>query len=171
MNIITEYPQFFTATNLQWKKLLQPNKYKEMVFDALRFLVTDKRVIVYGFVIMDNHLHLIWQMRAGINSQAVQRGFLKFTAQQIKKDLIKNHPAILAHFKVDAKDRHYQFWERNSLSIELRRDKVFQQKLAYIHYNPVTAGLCNFPEEYHYSSASFYLLNKSEWEFLTHYKD
>jgi len=120
---------------------------------------------------MDNHLHLIWQMQAGINPQAVQRDLLKYTAQQIKQDLIKNHSAILAHFKVDAKDRRYQFWERNSLSIELRRDKVFQQKLAYIHYNPVTAGLCNFPEEYHYSSASFYLLNKSEWEFLTHYKD
>lgn len=44
--------------------------------------------------------------------EAVQRDFLKYTAQRIKKDLQKKHPDVLAYFKVDAKDREYQFWER-----------------------------------------------------------
>lgn len=52
---------------------------------------------------MDNHIHLIWQMMAGIEPDAVQRDFMKYTAQKIKKDLIKNHLAVLAHFKVNAK--------------------------------------------------------------------
>jgi len=47
---ITEYPHFFTATNLEWKKLLIHNKHKNIVIESLRFLVNDKRVIVYGFV-------------------------------------------------------------------------------------------------------------------------
>ena len=34
---ITEYPQFFTATNLEWKKLLKPDKYKDIVISSLRF--------------------------------------------------------------------------------------------------------------------------------------
>ncbi len=76
-------------------------------------------------------------MMAGIEADAVQRDFMKYTAQQIKKDLVKNHPVVLAHFKVVAKNREYQFWERNSLSVELRTAKVFHQKLDYIHYNPV----------------------------------
>ena len=170
-NVITEYPQFFTATNLEWKNLLKEDKYKDIVIDSLRFLVQSKRIILYGFVIMYNHIHLIWQMQAGISPQAVQRDFLKYTAQQIKKDLQKNCSDELVQFEVKAKDRQYQFWERNSLSVELRTGKVFQQKLHYIHFNPVKAGLCNLPEEYRYSSASFYELNKTEWEFLTHYKD
>jgi hypothetical protein len=29
--IITEYPQFVTITNLEWKKLLKPDKYKDIV--------------------------------------------------------------------------------------------------------------------------------------------
>ena len=37
-NIITEYPQFFIATNLEWKKFLKPDKYKDIVMDSLRFL-------------------------------------------------------------------------------------------------------------------------------------
>ena len=51
------YLQFFTATNLWWKKLLQPDKYKQIIIDSLKFLVENKRVKVYGFVIMPNHIH------------------------------------------------------------------------------------------------------------------
>src|SRR6188768_2378551 len=82
---ITEYPHFFTATNLEWKKLLIHDKYKNIVIESLRFLVNDKRVIVYGFVIMDNHIHVIWQLQAGRKRDDVQRDFLKYTAQLIKK--------------------------------------------------------------------------------------
>jgi REP element-mobilizing transposase RayT len=81
----TEYPHFFTATNLEWKTLLQRDKYKDMVIESMRYLVEDRRVIIYGFVIMPNHLHLIWQLRAGRKREDVQRDFLKHTAQEIKK--------------------------------------------------------------------------------------
>ncbi len=74
-NIITEYPEFVTITNLEWKKLLKPVKYKDIVIDSLRFLVNQKRIMLYAFVIMDNHLHLIWQMQAGIKPADVQRDF------------------------------------------------------------------------------------------------
>jgi putative transposase len=59
--IITEWPQYFTATNLKWKKLLQLDKYKDIIVDSLRFLVADKRITLYAFVIMINHIHLIWR--------------------------------------------------------------------------------------------------------------
>ena len=104
-SIITEYPHFFTATNLNWKKLLIHEKYKSIVIDSLRFLVNDKRVIVYGFVIMDNHIHVIWQLQAGRKRDDVQRDFLKYTAQLIKKDMIKNHAEALKGFMVNTKDR------------------------------------------------------------------
>jgi len=38
------------------------------------------------------------------------------------------------------------FWERNALSVELRTEKVFEQKLDYIHDNPVKAGMCLLPK-------------------------
>ena len=169
--IITGWPQYFTATNLEWKKLLQPDKYKDIITDSLRFLVEDKRIILYAFVIMINHIHLIWQMRASIDLEAVQRDFLKFTAGKIKADIRKHHPAVLLHFFVGAKDREYQFWERNPLSIELRTPAVFLQKLNYIHWNPVRAGLCRWPEKYKYSAAMFYETGIDNWGYLTHYRD
>jgi putative transposase len=68
--IITEHPQFFTATILEWKKLLKPEKYKDIILRSLQFPVENKRVKVNGFVIMDNHIHLIWQMMAGTKPEA-----------------------------------------------------------------------------------------------------
>ena len=90
-SIITEYPGFFTATNLEWKKLLQPEKYKEIVISSMKFLVKDKRVKIFSFVIMDNHIHLIWQMLPDNDPEAVQRDFLKYTAQR-KKRFTKKSP-------------------------------------------------------------------------------
>ena len=81
---------------------------------------------------------------------------MKFTAQQIKFQLIKDNPGYLNKFKVDKKDRDFQFWKRNAMSFDLFTEKVFLQKLQYIHNNPVKAGMCKFPEEYKYSSANTY---------------
>jgi REP element-mobilizing transposase RayT len=169
--IITEYPQFFTATCLEWTKLLQPDKYKDLIAASMKFLVEKKRAILYGFVIMINHIHIIWQMHVGIKRSNLQRDFLKFTAQKMKRDLQKNHPIVLSQFLVNAKDRKYQFWERHSLSIDIWSERVLEQKLKYLHENPVTAGLCRFPEEYKYSSALFYKTGIDNWGFLTHYRD
>lgn len=83
------YPQFFTATILWWKKLLKPDKYKQIIVDSLAFLVKDGRVKVYGFVIMLNHIHVVWRIHEDRLREDVQRDFLKYTAQQIKFDLQK----------------------------------------------------------------------------------
>ena len=56
---MTEYPHFFTATILGWKKLLKPGKYKDILIESMQFLATDQRVIIYGFVVMINHIHVI----------------------------------------------------------------------------------------------------------------
>lgn len=171
--MLTEHPQFFTATILNWKHLLKPDKYKDIIMGSLKFLVQQKRIYLYGFVVMPNHLHLIWQMRENIKQSDVQRDFLKYTAQQIKFDLAQNHPAVLEKFRVAVKDRSYQIWEYRPLSVPLWSKAVFEQKLDYIHNNPVQEkwNLADLPENYFYSSARYYLLNKDEWSFITHYAE
>lgn len=92
MHLLNEnYPQFFTATILEWKHLLKQDNYKDIIIGSLKFLVKEKRVKVYGFVIMPNHIHIIWQIQVGHKRENVQRDFLKFTSQTIKYDLIENN--------------------------------------------------------------------------------
>jgi REP element-mobilizing transposase RayT len=166
-----EHVQFFTATILEWKHLLKPDKYKQIILNSLRFLVEQKRVKVYGFVIMINHIHIIWHIQPEHKRENVQRDFLKFTVQQIKADLEKHHPKVLLSFSVNAKDRKYQIWERNPLSIDIWSREVLWQKLRYMHQNPVRAGVCQWAEQYHWSSAMFYHNGIDNFGWLTHVMD
>ena len=165
------YVQFLTATVLEWKRLLQPGKYKQLILDSLKFLVEQGRVKVYGFVIMINHIHIIWHIQPEHKRENVQRDFLKYTAQQIKRDLEIHHPKVLPLFLVNAKDRKYQIWERNALSIDIWSREVLLQKLQYMHLNPVRAGVCKWPEQYYWSSALFYRTGIDNFGWLTHVMD
>jgi REP element-mobilizing transposase RayT len=118
---------------------------------------------------MSNHIHLVWQQMPPTTKTKLQHSFMTYTAQKIKEDLQKNNPTLLETFKVDAKDRIYQIWERNPLTVDLFSPKVFYQKIDYVHYNPVRAGLCLNAEDYYYSSAKFYATGIDEFNMLTHY--
>jgi REP element-mobilizing transposase RayT len=165
------HPEFITVTCLNWKPLLSEKVHKEIVIESLRFMVKEGRVIVSCFVIMQNHFHLIWQVMGDHKREDVQRDFLRFTSQQILKELRNIKSPVMNELLVRAKDRKHQVWEQNSLSIELWNPKVFRQKLNYIHNNPVRAGLCELPEDYEYSSAAFYQWNEGRCDFLNHYED
>jgi putative transposase len=160
------HPQFFTATIYEWNHLLKDDVSKKIITDSLLFLVKNNRVNVYAFVIMSNHLHLIWSIKSPNKLKDVQRDFLKFTAQQLKLYWQKKEPCMIDACKVDHNDRKYMIWKTDSLSVDLYSKHVFNQKLNYIHDNPVKAGLCNLPEEYKYSSAAHYEINQSEWNFI-----
>jgi len=166
-----QYPQFFTATILEWKYLLAKNAFKDIIISSLQFLVKDRRVVLYGFVLMPNHIHLIWQIQDKHERAKVQQSFLKYTAQQMKFELQKTNLPELETYKVKASDREYQFWERNPLSIDLWSRHVFLKRLNYIHKNPTLPQwkLCQYPEDYRYSSAKFYEKGFDEFGILTHY--
>lgn len=118
---------------------------------------------------MSNHIHLVWQATAGNNLADVQTSFKKFTSQQFIKLLAEDDK--LNNYEVNAADRRHHFWKRNSLVVELFTPEVFQQKLNYIHLNPVNAGICCYSEEHEYSSAIFYDKNIDAFDFLEHCMD
>ena len=150
------WPSFFTATIQQWKPLLTECRFKDIIVESLQFLVKENRIVLNAFVIMNNHFHLIWQPLQPYTPTEIQSALLKFTSMRMKAVLEKEDPELLSAFKVNKVDRHYQFWKRESLGIELFTPAVFYQKLDYIHSNPLRAGLCTHVEEYYYSSAKFY---------------
>lgn len=163
------YPQFLTATIIDWKHLLLDNQHKNIIVDSLKFLVTDKRIILNAFVILSNHMHLIWQPTFAYSLSDIQTFLMTHTAKQFKRSLANKDAAALEAYEVNKYDRMYQFWKRESLSIELRTHAVYMQKLEYIHYNPVKASQCIHPEDYYYSSAKFYFNGADDFGMLTHY--
>ncbi|WP_338792942.1 transposase [Bernardetia sp. MNP-M8] len=167
------YPNFFTATILKWLPLLKPDKYKQLIINSLDFLVTQKRAKVYAFVIMPNHIHLIWKILTPYRLSNVKRDFFKFLSNKIKKDLKEFHPDVLPRFESTQNDRKYHFWQRNPLPVFLYSREVLEQKLDYIHHNPVTGKwmLVNSLEQYKWSSFNFYEEETNDFIFLSHYME
>ena len=128
---------FFVATILEWKHVLNKDKYKDVIIESFRFLVSEKRVRIFAFVIMPNHFHTVWKINEDLEKQDFQRDTLKYISQTILRDLKLNNTSLHKELYVGAKDRKYQSWERNPLSVKLLTQKVIEQKINYIHFNPV----------------------------------
>jgi len=113
---------------------------------------------------MTNHIHLI------IGSQkdplaGIMRDLKKFTSSKILKAIEGNiqesrREWLLWMFeragKRNVNNKKYQFWQQHNQPIELNSPEIAQQKLDYLHQNPVEAGFSSEPEEYWYSSARDY---------------
>jgi putative transposase len=92
----SSYIQFFTATILNWNKLLLNDKYKQIIIDSLTFLIKDNRIKLFGFVLMPNHIHLLWRIAQDRKREDVQGDFMKFTSQQMLFDLKNNKSTVLS---------------------------------------------------------------------------
>ena len=166
--------QFFTAVCHEWLRLLETDDAKQIILEALRYRIAVGQIKVCAFVIMPNHIHLIWRVQNGYNLEDVQRDFLKYTAKELKAMLkIKEGELGLEKLFVGLKDRTFQVWKRNSMNIDLVHEWFFKQKFDYLHNNPCQAhwNLAERPEKYKYSSARFYEDGADEFSLLTHYSE
>jgi REP element-mobilizing transposase RayT len=159
---------FFTATVLNWNHLLI-DKYKDFIINTLDFLIKENRIKVFSFVIMPNHIHIIWYMNPLFTKNQIQGSLLRYSSKLILKDLKENNPDFLEYFRVDLKDRTYQIWQRNPLSIEISDDYMFQQKLEYIHNNPISDKwkLSDSTDQYKYSSAKYFESNEDHFKIIS----
>ncbi|MFN3403496.1 MAG: transposase [Cytophagaceae bacterium] len=159
---------FWTATINKWQKLLIDDKYKIVVIDSLNFLSEQGKIDVFAFVIMPNHIHLIWRTNELNGKETSQGSFLKYTAHMFKKILCSENISLLSQYKVDAINKKYEFWQRDPLAIHLYTREVAYQKLDYIHGNPLSDHwkLATDPASYKYSSAKFYQEGIKEYDFL-----
>src|SRR5690606_1155420 len=124
-------------------------------------------MILYGYVIMSNHIHLIVQSKEEKLSDLI-RDFKKYTAKKIL-ELIQNEPEsrrewMLERFKrateSHKRNKNYQFWQYGNHAEEIYSDKFMWSKLDYIHMNPVRTGIVEKASHYIHSSAGIYVNNK-----------
>jgi len=157
-------PHFITPTIVDWIDVFTRQCYRDIVIECLDYCIKNKGMILYGYVIMSNHIHMIVQSEDGKLSDLI-RDFKKFTAKTIL-DKIQNSPEsrrewMLERFKLAAekhtRNKLYQFWQYGNHAEEIYSNKFMWSKLDYIHLNPVRAGYVNRASEYVYSSASNYI--------------
>lgn len=164
---------FWTNTIKDWNNLLVPDAYKRLITSTLFELTCKKLIKIYGFVIMPNHLHFIWEMLAMNGKEMPNASFNKTIGHLLIKDLKLNDDYKLPLYQVNEPGRQFRVWKRDPLAVLMNSKNKFEQKLDYIHYNPLQEkwNLATIPEDYYWSSARFYETGNDHFGFMSHYMD
>ena len=129
---------FITFSCFRRLPLLKSVRARNLVVETLGELRPRYHFKLVGFVIMPEHIHmLIGEPRAASPSVVIQ--VLK---QRISRDI--PHPGLP------------QFWTRRFYDFNVWSREKKNEKLHYMHTNPVTRGLVDEPKEWIWSSYSFY---------------
>ncbi|MDD4236722.1 MAG: transposase [Bacteroidales bacterium] len=160
---------FISFSVVNWLDVFTRNIYKDIIIDSLHFCQKEKGMEIFAWCIMTNHVHLIFRIISELTPQQVIGDLKRFTSKAIVKAIQENPKEsrkefLLEQFSNAAKKssnvRDYKFWQHENHPIELWSSKVTNEKINYVHYNPVKAGFVYKPEEYIYSSAKDYFGEK-----------
>ena len=141
-----------------WIDVFTRNEYKDILIDSLAFCQKNKGLEIFAWYIMTNHVHLIIRAQENCLLQNILRDFKRHTSKTII-EAIRNNPQesrrewLLDKFETE---EGLCFWGTDNHPIELWSNKVIDQKLNYLHENPVEEGLVFRAEQYVYSSAIDY---------------
>lgn len=156
---------FVSFAVVYWLDVFTKNVYKHILIDSLHYCQTHKGMELFAWCIMTNHVHLVYRCTGSFQPQFVLGDFKRFTSKKIVKAIQENQREsrkqnLLESFRksaeVTSNVKQYMFWRHDNRPIQLWSKKVIDQKINYIHQNPVKAGIVVKPEHYLYSSAKDY---------------
>lgn len=155
---------FISFATIYWIDVFTRVDYFDTIIKSLDFCRKNKGMEIYGYCIMPSHIHLIFRSSLGDPSGLI-RDFKGFTSRKMLK-IIEENPQesrkewMLWMFDIAGKKNSNiklrQFWQQNNKPIEIWSLKVFEQKLNYIHHNPIESGFVTDPIDWKYSSARNY---------------
>ena len=154
----TQRPYFLTCTIVGWLPVFSNPRCVEAIFDSWRFQQTERQLLILGYVIMENHLHLI---AAAPELSKLLQQFKSYTAKKIIEALQASAANVfldqLRYRKAKTReDSVYQVWQEGNHPQEIQNDEMMWQKLEYIHNNPLKRGYVDNPLHWRYSSARNY---------------
>lgn len=158
-------PHFITSTVVGWADALSRPEYKDIIINSLTYCRQHKNLLVHAWVVMNNHIHLVVSAGNNADLPSIIRDFKKYTSSKLieaiadnpiesRKKWLLNMFAFAGRGNSD--NEQYQFWQGSYHPVELTTDALYQQRLDYLHENPVRAGIVREPQHYLYSSAIDY---------------
>jgi len=156
---------FVTFTVVHWIDVFIREEYRNIFLDSLRYCQREKGLLVGAWCIMSSHIHLALGVKEGYKLEDVIRDLKSYTSRHIRK-YMENNPHesrkewILQMMKrageQKSNNKDFQFWQQHNHPIELSTNEILDQRINYIHQNPVEAGFVEQASDWLYSSARDY---------------
>jgi len=161
-NASTDELYFVTLTIVDWIDVFTRRIYSDMIIENLKWCQQHKKLNVYAYVIMTNHIHLVANVTEGSLGDVLGH-FKTYTSKKLFELIATNEQESRRKWMIKAFERagtynplniNHQFWQNGNHPILLYSPAVIDQKIEYIHNNPVRAGFVGSAHEYWYSSAN-----------------
>ncbi len=156
---------FLTITVIEWIDIFTKEEYFKIIIDSFKYCRKNKGLLLYEYVIMPNHIHLIVGSKEKYKLSQIIRDFKRHTTKEIIKLLeVDNRRYILNLVKNSFSKKlgtEKQIWQRENCPEVIVSEKFSIQKIQYIHNNPVKKGFVTRPEDWSYSSARNRILNNN----------
>jgi putative transposase len=153
---------FISFAAVYWIDVFIRNEYRQIILDSWRYCQQEKGLEIYGWCIMTSHVHMIIGTKGRPLDKIV--GEMKsFTSSSLRKAIQSNQAESRKAWlvwmmeragKKNSNNNGWQFWQQHNKPLEILDEKMFYQKLHYIHQNPVEAGFVEKEEDWLYSSAN-----------------
>jgi putative transposase len=160
-----EIPHFITFSVVNWIDALTRSEYKEIIVESLAFCIKEKGLRLHAWIIMSNHVHLIISATRGFQLSHILRDLKKYTSKQILQAIQNNTKESRKEWMVwmfgragkrNSNNKDFQFWQQDNHPVELNTNVMCNERLEYLHNNPVRAGIVYSPQDYVYSSGMDY---------------
>ena len=154
---------FITITVIEWIDIFTKSEYFDTIVKSLAYCRENKGLLLYEYVIMTNHLHLIVGAAKGYKLSQIISDFKKHTTGEICKLLKTDNRRYilnLLNHSFSKKDGYeMQIWLRENYPEVMLSENFLQEKITYIYNNPIKRGLVAKPEDWLYCSARNRILN------------
>jgi REP element-mobilizing transposase RayT len=154
------YAYYVTFTVVDWLPIFTNPEPVKLITDSLRFCIMGKYLRVYAYVIMPNHLHMVVfdGKFDNLRLQKTMAEFRKFTGHKLADYIDNNLPESFSRVIRSnlLNDRSRQVWMPGWHAEGLVSEAFLNQKVNYIHENPVRKGYVRVPEHWRYSSAEYW---------------
>ena len=153
---------FISFATVYWIDVFVREKYFIILTDSINYCRKNKGMELFAFCILPSHVHLLFRDKNN-NPGKLLKEFKTFTSKALQKEISENIQEsrkawMLWMFeragKRNSNVKNMQFWQQHNKPIEIWSNDILQQKIDYIHNNPVEAGFVTEPHYWKYSSAS-----------------
>jgi len=163
VHVDPDHLYFVTTSAMNRVHIFRRPVIKRILVDSLNAARILGQLDLYAFVIMPNHLHFIVRCRDTFTISDIVREFKKATSNLIlRQHEAEGNRQALDFFTAAVKPgqkQHYAVWEDEYQAKNVFSPEFLEQKLEYVHHNPVQPHwqLADSPEAYPWSSARFYV--------------
>ncbi len=149
------YAHFLTFSTYRRRRLLDHDHPRRIVLGVLNYVLQKHAARCVGFVLMPDHVHAIVWFPEPDQLSAFMHEWKRQSSLRVRTWYRREAPSYASQF-----DEGDKLWQPKYYAFEIYERRKLEEKLGYMHLNPVRAGLVEQAVDWRWSSARWYELRQ-----------